>query len=736
MLSTQEELLSIGRVESVTSRGHHLDVVLRLLPAGKPLPRRLENRKAIVATVDDVAQTRLDVRSVVVDGDALRVSLSGLRRQAQRVTIRVEGLVPGLDVATVLLSKTEPAFDPSALPAAPPGSDVPSLVSYLFKDFRSFRQLMLDTISHEIPGFIERHEADVAIATVEILAFAADHLSYFQDAVATEAYLETARRRVSVRRHARLVNYELHEGCSPRVWVQVVPSQAMRLPRGFKVATTTDASLTRRVYETLADTMLYPELSSSALWDYGTHDYVLAAGSTAATIACDLPVAPAPAVMFRKNDVVIFEQLVDANNARVSPKFRQAVRLSMDAKAFPHPSDPKKMLSRIEWSEEDALTFDFPARTLVESRDCATAVLGNIVAADFGETRSLDVEARIDDRGRLHVFAPDLTYAVPYNPTEPAAAFTDIRPYRAAPAIWINASAFDMPSMQWNARRDLIGADPYDRSFAVEGEPDGSLLLRFGDGVNGWLPDPASHFEMTYRAGNGTAGRVGPDAIVEVDDRDLPIQSVRNPLPSGGGKDPMDVGKAKRQAPELVHAQRRCITDADFTRIAQSTPGVFASIERRWTGSGTTIDVYVHAVAEADKARARVARELSAACPIGVEIFVRAPRRVGVIVKLGLEYERGALPNEVSANVVAQAKAALDAQCLTLGKTLFASWLILAASRVPGVASVTLLELRRLDGPDMRVDGLLRFAPTELAVLVDEFGMMTDGRPLVQSVNQ
>src|SRR2546427_6685807 len=48
----------------------------------------------------------------------------------------------------------------------------------------------------------------------ELLAYVGDYLSYQQDAVATEAYLGTARRRVSVRRHARLVDYLVHDGRS------------------------------------------------------------------------------------------------------------------------------------------------------------------------------------------------------------------------------------------------------------------------------------------------------------------------------------------------------------------------------------------------------------------------------------------------------------------------------------------------------------------------------------------
>jgi len=52
-----------------------------------------------------------------------------------------------------------------------------------------------------------------------VLAYTGDYLSYYQDAVATEAYISTARRRPSVRRHARLVDYTLSEGCNARALI-------------------------------------------------------------------------------------------------------------------------------------------------------------------------------------------------------------------------------------------------------------------------------------------------------------------------------------------------------------------------------------------------------------------------------------------------------------------------------------------------------------------------------------
>src|SRR5690349_13016234 len=90
---------------------------------------------------------------------------------------------------------------------------------------------MLDRLATLAPDWRERNPADLGIVLVELLAYAGDYLSYQQDAVATEAYLGTARRRVSVRRHARMVDYAMHDGCNARAWVQVQVSADQLLPK-------------------------------------------------------------------------------------------------------------------------------------------------------------------------------------------------------------------------------------------------------------------------------------------------------------------------------------------------------------------------------------------------------------------------------------------------------------------------------------------------------------------------
>src|SRR5262249_3576768 len=103
----------------------------------------------------------------------------------------------------------------------PPAAREEPEIDYLAKDYASFRRSMLDRMALLMPEWQERNPGDLGVALVEMLAYVGDYLSYQQDAVATEAYLGTARRRVSVRRHARLVDYAMHDGCNARAWVQV-----------------------------------------------------------------------------------------------------------------------------------------------------------------------------------------------------------------------------------------------------------------------------------------------------------------------------------------------------------------------------------------------------------------------------------------------------------------------------------------------------------------------------------
>jgi hypothetical protein len=199
----------------------------------------------------------------------------------------------------------------------PPARTEPE-INYLAKDYGSFRRLMLDRLAVLMPDWQERHEADLQVALVEVLAYFGDRLSYYQDAVATEAYLGTARQRISVRRHVRLVDYHMHEGCNARTFVQVRTNMDhVKLALAdFVVATRlSDPGLSQRAVMTWTELeniaaasyeVFQPVVLSDAVvtfwqshneirfYTWGDRECCLPRGATSATLIDPAPAVPVP----------------------------------------------------------------------------------------------------------------------------------------------------------------------------------------------------------------------------------------------------------------------------------------------------------------------------------------------------------------------------------------------------------------------------------------------------------
>jgi hypothetical protein len=191
-------------------------------------------------------------------------------------------------------------FDCAPQQTCPSQAAEEPVIDYMAKDYASFRQLMFDRLSLLMPEWKERNPADIGVAFIELLAYIGDQLSYFQDAAATEAYLGTARKRISIRRHARLLDYFVHEGCNSRVWVAfkvnqdsegtLVPKGTRLLAGGLNAPTIMreedfdKASAELAVFETMHDLILYSARNEMQFYTWAEPDCCLPKGSTHATI--------------------------------------------------------------------------------------------------------------------------------------------------------------------------------------------------------------------------------------------------------------------------------------------------------------------------------------------------------------------------------------------------------------------------------------------------------------------
>jgi hypothetical protein len=324
-------------------------------------------------------------------------------------------------------------------PSCPPTVTPQIELNYLAKDYATFRQLILDRLALLIPEWRERSVPDIGIALVELMAYAGDHLSYYQDAVATEAYLDTARHRISVRRHARLVDYVLHEGCNARAFLVVETESDERVdpretffvtsfpgaPGSSRVLAATDLPTDGDAFEVFEPLVADPAQSISvyrahnriAFFTWGNRDCCLPLGATRATLVdawadtgSDSPghpesAAPPPsdedsqtrprALHLRPGDVLIFEEVLGPRTGLAEdadPSHRHAVRLTRVTPGRDPLSD--QLLIDVEWAEDDALPFALCISTLgTATPTCAylhdvSVARGNVILVDHGRTVS------------------------------------------------------------------------------------------------------------------------------------------------------------------------------------------------------------------------------------------------------------------------------------------------------------------------------------------------------------
>ncbi len=642
------------------------------------------------------------------------------------------------------------------LPAAP-------AIDYMAKDYASFRQLMLERMTLAIPSWTERNPSDYGIAAVEVLAYAADYLSYYQDAVATEAYLATARRRVSVRRLARLVDYRLNDGLNTRTWLAVqvsgasgegedfevdLPERTGVLTRFADLAPVVDVSWVeerwvRRVgadfqaFETMAPATFRASQNAMQIYLWGAVELTLPAGTTSVALQGHPTLA--------QGDVLLFESRATAADPATGHRPYHAVRLSAPP-VFgcdsTWPGSPP--ITEISWFAEDALPEPLVVsvyRDGVQEADLVT-VRGNVVPVDHGRTVWEELPP-VPPRGayRPALSQSNVTIRAPFHPQlarhRPASETLEQDPQEALPAVvlyeipgyeaaLVDASNEATESItrrgrRWEARYDLLAAGRFDRCFVVEVEQDGSASLRFGDGVNGEQPVSGSRFWAVYRVGLGTKGNVGPGTLghlvakrsaAEQEVLFSAIETVGNPLQATGGTAPEPIEQVRRLAPHGFYAAERCVTEEDFVRAATAVSGVLAAVaELRFTGSWETAFVYVQRPAglplDASFER-RLRGALAPQLVAGYQLAIAGPRYVPIEIVLKVE-----LAPRVAAEPVRQELATrlgsgdlpdgthayFYPDRFRFGQPLYLSEIVAAAAETPGVAWVEPLRFQRWGEP-------------------------------------
>ncbi|MBB4842912.1 hypothetical protein HNP55_001427 [Paucibacter oligotrophus] len=677
------EQISISGGERIARVG------IRWCAPANALPPQAE--PGLVDSVDDLART-LVIRTEG-NGDFSTYTLS--LRANSGTTLPPAGFDPRLSSIAFSFKVECPSdFDCAPRCDCPPEPVAAPVIDYLAKDYAGFRRLMLDRLSLLMPGWTERSAADLGITLVELLAYAADQLSYRQDVIANEAYLATARQRISVRRHALLVDYALHEGCNARVFVQLqVMGQNIILPAATPLLSRcpglpteiapASADLSKAlaagalVFETVDAAHLDERLNELLFYTWGERACCLPRGATRATLR-------GHQAQLQAGDLLLLEEVLSPSTGAAEdrdPNQRWVVRLSRVAltadpsgQLFDEPPlNAPLELTEIEWLAADALPFPLCLSVAERPELRISVARGNVLLADHGQSLAAEnlgtvpaprlQQARSEnDCGCTDASTSQPPWIAPrYRPSlaqlalthgyaltgslDPASAILQRDPRQALPQLRLSSQGPTATAAKedWRPRRELLSSAADDRHFVVEVDDAGRAHLRFGDDAHGRRPAEGLQFAARYRVGNGQAGNVGPEALAHIVSPTSGVfLSLRNPLAAAGGVEPEDVEAARRDAPQAFKRQERAVTAADYAAAAERLPEVQrAAACYRWTGSWHTVQISADRLGhngettqDAQDFALRLRRHLERFRMAGYDLALREPRYAALDITL------------------------------------------------------------------------------------------------------
>lgn len=647
---------------------------------------------------------------------------------------------------------------------APPRAARPGpAIDYLAKDYESFRHQAIARMMDRVPDWRPTSEADLDMVLLELFAVAADELSDFQDRVMNEAYLASARRRVSLARHARLVDYHVHQGSQASTWLAVeVPGPGPQvLAAPFTCRTHDDAADPEAVFFTAfpADPAerpaytFHPALNEAALYTWSDGIPALAEGSTTADLAMPSTLVATEIAALVRTGVVthlLVEELLNPLTGLAGgrdPSKRQLLELlpgTAGATAMVDPVENNAPFLRVRWRDEDRLKARYCfvvecAGTRVYGVSCFRGNLvparqGRVETAVFHEPGEALPAFPVPGETHLHytlglrgeALCPIPSPFVAYRSTPPGGEV----PPRSTVEVLVDGDAWDEVPWLVFSTDAAEGGD----HFVVETDEEGWSVLRFGDGINGRRVPGGETVRATYQVGRGVDGNVGADSLTVFDGAAFPaFVSVRNPLDVVDGTAPEPPEEIVRRAPEAFRRrQLRAVTLADYVSRAEEVEGVArAAAAYQWTGSWRAVRVTVDpagALELDDELAESVFRHLDAVRLIGDDLEVRGPLFVPLKVTVRVCIDPNFWPRDVRFLLEAEfstgyatdgSPAFFHPDRWTFGQPLRASEIIARAQKVEGVHHVISVDMRRLHDP-LPAGDTVAVGPSEIVLVEND----------------
>ena len=278
------------------------------------------------------------------------------------------------------------------------------VIDYLARDYASFRKALIDLIPAKLPEWTDRSEADFGIALLELFAYMADILSYYQDRIANEAFLQTAQERRNVINHLRLIGYEMAPAAAASTTLNLIVGNAATQPievrKGDQFSTKSSKDRKSVIFEYVGDKPL------------------LIDPTTAASVpAKKADLSPLPNFKEFENAVPVREgrtitnEVIGISTGRPNQRFELAqpnmLRDSLEIVVETNPPTPRWRRRQDLIFSRPALTEDQLAALLLQDRIGSTLAFSSTADTDYAiETNENNVTTVIFGDGQYGKIPP------------------------------------------------------------------------------------------------------------------------------------------------------------------------------------------------------------------------------------------------------------------------------------------------------------------------------------------
>ena len=144
----------------------------------------------------------------------------------------------------------------------------------------------------------------------------------------------------------------------------------------------------------------------------------------------------------------------------------------------------------------------------------------------------------------------------------------------------------------WNEVGHLIEYSALDNVYETLLMADGTVAIRFGDGVNGRIPPITQQISAKFRVGGGTRGNVPAGTIVNIEDSGIDINvNVTNASSTFGGADEESTYSIRENAALGFRANRRAVSQTDIESLARGVENCYAASANASVWSNITLAV-------------------------------------------------------------------------------------------------------------------------------------------------